>query len=124
MVKRRLYRLMRTLYTKNWPSNLQAIVRAINNSPNSAIGYLKPSQIKSPLDDPLIDNAIGVPQDASFETQVQNQKTYEQNSANLQVGDHVYLDFAAATMEKGFDTPVTQNTINTIIILVFILVSF
>ncbi len=106
MVKRRLYRLMRTLYTKDWPTYLQAIVQAINNSPNSAIGFLKPSQIKSPLDDPLIDNVVGVPQDASFQTQVENQRHYEKNKNNLQIGDHVYLDFPAATMEKGFDSPV------------------
>ena len=106
MVKRRLYRLCRTISTNNWPRYLRDVVTAINNSPNSALGYLKPSEIQSPLDDPKIDAALGVPEDISFEKQMQNQKEYERNKTNLQVEDYVYLDFNPKTMHKGFDTPV------------------
>ncbi len=106
MVKRRLYRLCRTLKTKKWPKFLKQITKAINNSPNSAIGFLKPSDIKSPLDDPKIDDKIGIPEDVSFEQQAKNQQEYENNNKNLQQGDYVYLDFPPSTMEKGFDSPV------------------
>ena len=105
MVKRRLYRLCRALYTKDWPRYLQKVVSAINNSPNSAIGFLKPNDIKSPLDDPKVDAKVGVPEDVSFQEQRKNQEYYETHG-NLQKDDHVYLDFPASTMAKGFDTPV------------------
>ncbi len=106
MVKRRLYRLSRTLKTRNWPKYLNLITRAINNSPNSAIGFLKPSDITSPLDDPKVDNAIGVPQEISFQQQKKNQRKYEKQVKELQKNDYVYLDFPPSTMEKSFDSPV------------------
>ncbi len=107
-MKRRLYRLCRTLLTHNWPKYLTATVKAINETPNSAIGYLKPNDIRSSTDDPKIDQAIGFPTETSFEKQMENQKAYEKNTKLLQVGDHVYLDFPPSTMEKGFDTPVSH----------------
>ncbi len=119
MVKRRLYRTIRSLLTRDWPHYLQDTVEAINNSPNSAIGFLKPSQIKSNIDDPKIDEKIGIPKDVPVEEQRQNQNAYEKNKDSFQVGDHVYLDFAPSTMEKGFDTPVRKCTQNTVSALQF-----
>ncbi len=106
MVKRRLYRTMRTLRTQDWPKYFTITVNAINSTPNSAIGYLKPIDIKSSYDDPKIDATIGYPRDVPVEQQKKNQKDYEKDKRKLQVGDHVYLDFPPSTMEKGFDTPV------------------
>ena len=75
----------------------------INNSPNSGIGGLQPSIIKSPLDDPLIDKAIGYPEDVSFEQQQQNQLAYEQNpKEKLQVNSYVYVDFPRKPLTKSF----------------------
>ena len=110
LIKRRLYRLCRTLFTKNWPLYLQKTVQAINNSPNSAIGFLKPSEISSPMDDPKIDAKIGIPEDVPFQKQEENQRNYEREKFFLQVGDHVFLDFPPTTMEKGFDSPVSQKS--------------
>ncbi len=118
MVKRRLYRLMRTLLTANWPKYLQTVVKALNNTPNAGIGYLKPAEIQSPMDDPKVDAAIGVPEDVSPEEQKYNQAEYEIGN-DLQVNDHVYLDFPPATMEKGFDSPVSKNNISCIILYTF-----
>ncbi len=109
MVKRRLYRLCRTLSTNNWPYYLKDVVSAINNSPNAAIGYLKPSEIQSPIDDPKIDAVLGIPEDISFQEQMENQTEYEGIKRNLQVEDYVYLDFNPKTMDKGFDTPVKSG---------------
>ena len=107
MVKRRLYRLCRSLRTENWPKYLAKVVEALNNTPNSAIGYLKPVEIKSPLDDPKVDSAVGgAPEDVPVAEQKANQIKYEEGN-DLQVNDHVYLDFPPSTMAKGFDTPVS-----------------
>ncbi len=108
LVKTRLFRLLRTRLTKNWPKYLQHIVNAINNSPNSAIGGLRPSQIHSPMDDPLIDKTIGYKPDVSVEEQKQNQLAYEKKKNNLQVGNYVFLDFLPSKFAKSFDTKRSQ----------------
>ncbi len=103
-VKQKLYRLLRTLMTKDWPQYLNAVVSAINKLPNKAIGGLRPADITSKLDTPKIDRAIGVAEDVTYEEQQKNQKTYETNKKNIQVGDHVHVDFGPATFGKSYDT--------------------
>ena len=104
-VKHRLYRLLRGLLTKDWPKYFYDIVTNINNSKLNAIGGLRPNDIISPLDDPKIDQAIGIPEDVSFEDQVQNQKKYEKDKTKLQKGDFVLADFGPSAFAKGFDSP-------------------
>ncbi len=106
LVKRRLFRLLRTLLTRDWPKYLENIVENLNSTPNSAIGGLKPNQINSRTDTPLIDHKIGFHPDESFETQTANQKEYEKKRSpeSLQVGNYVYVDFPPASFEKSFDT--------------------
>ncbi len=99
---------MRTLMTENWPKYLRSVVQAINNSPNTAIGGLCPSSIKSPMDDPKIDEKIGFHDDIPVETQKKNQKQYEKNKKKLQVGNYVYLDFVPTALSKSFDTKRSQ----------------
>ena len=112
MVKRRVYRLCRSLLRKNWPKYFTQIVNSINNSPNAGIGFLRPSSITSPLDDPKVDLVKGVPEDVSFQDQEINQQRYEATGQkNLQVGDHVYVDFAPSNLAKGFDSPVSRHRI-------------
>ncbi len=67
------------------------------------IGGLRPSSIKSPMDDPRIDKKIGFNPDVPVAKQKENQKKYEQ-TAGLQVGNYVFLDFIPKTFDKSFDT--------------------
>ncbi len=105
LVKRKLFRLMRTLLTKNWPKYLPFVVRSLNNTPNAAIGGLKPSLIKSRKDTPLIDEKIGFHPDVPFLKQQQNQLLYEANPKKLQVGSYVYVNYLPSALEKSFDSP-------------------
>ncbi len=104
IVKQRLYRLLRTLLTNDWPKYLQQIVKGINNSPHKAIGGLRPSEITKRTDGPKIDAAVGVPEDVSFQEQEDNQKKYEREKRNIQVNDYVHVDFGPSTFERGFDS--------------------
>ena len=104
-VKGRLYRLLRTLMTDKWPKYLQKVVKAINNSPKHAIGNLRPNDISTTTDGPLIDAAAGIPEDVPVEKQKENQKSYESDPRKIQVGDHVHVDFGPDVFEKGFDSP-------------------
>ncbi len=108
LVKTRLYRLMRTLMTQNWPKYIKSVVRAINNSPNVAIGGLRPSEINSPMDDPKIDRKIGFRDDVSVANQKKNQKLYEKDKKKLQIGNYVFLDFVPTAFSKSFDTKRNQ----------------
>ncbi len=99
---------MRTLLTKNWPKYLPKVVDALNQSPNSAIGGLRPGNIKSPMDDPKIDAAVGYRPEVPVSVQKKNQKEYEKNRNNLQVENHVFLDFTPTTFDKAFDTKRNQ----------------
>ena len=105
LVKRRLFRLLRALFTQDWPRYLPYVVRALNNSPNEAIGGLKPSSIKDRTDTPLIDNKIGFHPDIPFEIQAENQKKYMLKPHSLKVGDFVYLDFKPTTFKKSYSAP-------------------
>ena len=109
-MKTRLFRLLRTLMTKNWPRYLNHIVRAINHSPNSAIGGLTPALIKSPADGTIIDETIGLKMDTPVETQKRNQIAYEKEKGknHIQVGNYVYVDFPPKPMDKSFDTKRNQ----------------
>ncbi len=105
LVKRRLYRLLRTKLTQDWPKYISLVVEAINNSPNIAIGNLRPNDIKTPEDDPKVDRAVGLKEDVSFQDQETNQKQYEKTKNVLQKGDFVHVDFGPTAFEKGYDSP-------------------
>ena len=105
IVKRRLYRLLRAFTTQNWPKYFSQVVLAINKSPNPAIGNLRPSDIKTPEDDPKVDRAHGLKEDVSFQQQKVNQKKYEAKKSVLQKGDHVHAEFGPQSFEKSFDSP-------------------
>ena len=104
-MKRRLFRLLRVLLTQDWPLFLSKVVRALNNSPNEAIGGLKPSDIKSRKDTPLVDKQIGFHPDVPFEVQVENQKQYELKPHALKIGDFVYIDLKKKLFDKSFSSP-------------------
>ncbi len=108
LVKTRLYRVLRTLLSQNWPKYLPDVVHNINSSPNQALGGLRPIDIQQPSDGPMVDNKIGIPEDVSFEQQERNQKAYEKNKSNLQKGDNVYVDFGPTPFDKGYDSPVSE----------------
>ena len=105
IVKRKLFRVLRKLLTQNWPKYLPIVVRSINNTPNQAIGGLRPNMIKSREDTPLVDSTIGFHPDTPFDVQLENQKKYELNPTKLQKGSYVYVNFPRRPFSKGFYSP-------------------
>jgi hypothetical protein len=107
LIKTRIFRLMRVLLTKAWPDHLQQVVDNINNSKNSAIGGLRPADIRSNVDDVKIDARVGLKHDVDFEEQLKNQADYDKRKDNLKTGDYVYVpSFPASPLEKSFDSKV------------------
>ena len=103
LVKRRLYRLIRSLVTDNWYKYLLQVVKNLNDTRNAAIGNLKPNEINSPNDDVKIDNKIGFKKLPSVENLEENERNYLKIKDNLKPGDHVYLDFPSKPFDKSFD---------------------
>ncbi len=109
LVKTRLFRLLRTLRSQNWPAYLSPVVKAINHSSNSAIGGLYPADIRLPSDAPKVDTAVGVVEDVPFQTQLSRQKKYVAEKKGIQKNDFVYVDFGPSAMAKGYDSPVNYT---------------
>ena len=84
LIKRRLYRLLRTHRTVEWDKYLPDVVASYNKTPQKAIGGLLPEQIRSPLDDPLIDSKVGPVAFPSLKTMLARQKRYEADESKLQ----------------------------------------
>jgi hypothetical protein len=111
IIKKKLYMLLRGTLSQNWPSEIQNIVTSYNNTPIKKLGWLTPSSINSEIDSVKVDKAkvennIKVYKEPTFEEQIQNQKQYELQKKNLQVGDFVYLDFDEKLFSKSFDVQV------------------
>ena len=87
------------------------VVNAYNSTPLKKIGFLRPNDIKSDFDSVLVDiekkkkNIVSF-EEPSFQEQVKNQNTYENNSKLLQKGDYVYLNFNEKLFDKSFDVQV------------------
>lgn len=86
-VKKILYVEMRAKKTKNWVSLLQGVIDKINNTPMKVLNNLKPSDFNSKFDDVKIRTKAN-----NWKMLLRNQKDYEKNKNNIQVGDIVYLD--------------------------------
>ena len=100
-VKNRIGVQMRNLLTNRWDLFFDKVIDNINNSPNQHIGGLKPAQITSPLDNHIIDHKIGINVGPSFNEMVDSQKSYLDNSNNIQPGSFVLLDYAKKAFDKS-----------------------
>ena len=91
-----------SLNSREWPSLLDKIVYNYNNSPQSALKNLKPSDFKSNLDDVKLPDE---PKEPNFIEQFRNQKEYERNKNLPQKGDYCFLGSNPPTkvFEKSFD---------------------
>jgi Integrase core domain/Chromo (CHRromatin Organisation MOdifier) domain len=102
LIKLRLYTALRSKNSRDWPSLLKNIVLNYNNTPQSALKNLKPSDFSSSLDDVKLPDE---PKEPNFIEQFKNQKEYEKNSNLPQKGDYCFLGSHPPTkvFEKSFD---------------------
>jgi hypothetical protein len=118
IVKKKLYMLLRGTLSQNWVDAIQNVVNSYNNTPIKKLGWIKPSTIHSEIDSvrvqkAQIKNKVKVYREPNFEQQIENQKEYELQTKNLQVGEYVYLDFGEKLFTKSFDVQVPiSSTLN------------
>ena len=110
-IKRRLYKVLRGMLSQNWLKYIELVVKQYNESPKQKLGGLSPNMIHCEYDSVLVNEArkkknLQVFEQPHFKEQIENQKKYERNSNQLQVGDYVYLSSDEKLFDKSFDTQV------------------
>jgi hypothetical protein len=106
--------LLRGTLLHDWVSEIESVVKNYNATPIKKLGWLKPNTIRSEIDSVRVEaaqneNKIHSFREPNFEEQIENQRQYEMDSKNLQVGQYVYLDFNEEMFSKSFDVQVKKN---------------
>jgi hypothetical protein len=103
--------------TTNWPSILEQTVSNLNARSLQSLGYLRPNQINSRTDDPLIDEARGgyLTNQPTWKQQRNNVTKYKKNSRNsrtLKVGSYVFTQtHKRDSFERGYKLSVSSTMI-------------
>lgn len=110
-VKRRLYTMLRGTLSDDWPSYLPIIQSDFNKTPMKRLGFFAPKDINDIVDTYLVEQEkkrLNLTEDQipTFQEQNRNQKNYDKNTHNLNVGDYVYLNVKKETFTKSFDVQV------------------
>jgi len=110
-IKRRLYKILRSTLSQNWPQLIHQVANDQNIVPQKSLGFLKPEEINSPYDSAKVTKAkklhgIEIYREPNFIEQNLNNDKYINDSKNLQVNDYVYIDFKQELFGKSFDIQV------------------
>jgi hypothetical protein len=114
IIKKKLYMLLRGTLSQDWVDQIENVVNSYNSTPIKKLGWLAPNSIHSEIDSVRVSTAqkkagIKVYHEPNFTEQIKNQREYESNPNNLQVGQYVYLDFDEKVFSKSFDVQVTKK---------------
>jgi hypothetical protein len=106
LVKRRLYKFLRSSGTLDWVGALAKVTENINNSPVVALGNETPNSIRDNLDEPRIRAAQkaladkmstkqkerNFPARQTYKGMMGNLENYDKEAHKFKVSDYVYLD--------------------------------
>ena len=114
LIKTRLYMIMRSEVSTDWPKFLPSVVEALNEMPQKKLGNFSPSEINNELDDAKVHDAqkrkhIKVYEEPDWKQQDQNQEDYLKSKNQLQIGRHVYLDKKIEVFDKSFFSHVSNS---------------
>ena len=107
LIKRRLYMMMRSEVSTDWPRFLPLVVDALNQKHIKLLGNISPSEINSELDDVKVrdaqqQNNVTFYQEPSWKQQNESQENFPRSGSSFQVGQHVYLDKKTEVFDKSF----------------------
>jgi len=112
IIKKRLYKMMRGTFDKNWPDLITKVVEDHNNTPQKKIGYLTPNQINNPYDSAKVREQLKKYNfesysEPNFFIQNKNQEDFKDTKHDINVLDYVYVDFKQDLFSKSFDVQVS-----------------
>lgn len=113
IIKRKLYMMLRSQLSQNWPHYLDITVASLNRRHVKSLGGVAPGDINSFVDDIKIRQAqerhnIVPYQEPTFEEQNSAQSSYKPSEKYpFEVGTYVYLDLEKSAFDKGYDMQVS-----------------
>jgi len=113
VVKRKLFMMLRQFLSKDWVKYLPTVTESLNLQPRPALGYLSPSQVTSPFDDPTLERAkrlhhVPERKEPSVEEMIKNQKDFDKSNSAFKPGSFVYKNFLPNSFDKSYDTQVNS----------------
>ena len=114
LVKRKLYLILQSKQTNNWPMYIKTVVQHLNEVPVPKLGDISPMEINSFLDDykirdSQIANSIDPVRGPSINERRENDASYESAKNVLQLGDLVYLDEKETAFSKQYKQKVSMT---------------
>ena len=122
LIKKRLYMIMRSEISTDWPTFMPSVVEALNEKPQKKLGNFSPSEINNELDDAKVHEAqkrkhIEVYEEPDWKQQDKNQDNYLKSNSPLQIGQYVYLDKKIEVFDKSFFSHVSITSLAQFVLL-------
>jgi len=113
MIKRKLYMMLRSELSQDWPHYLSITVNSLNKRHIKSLGGIAPIEINSFVDDVKIREAqekknVQPYREPVFEDQQKLQENYKPSTQYpFEVGGYVYLDLQRSPFDKGYDMQIS-----------------
>lgn len=110
LVKRKLYKLLRSELSHKWVKYLKVVVDSLNRTPLKRLGGLTPNDIHSEASSVFVAKARAKQNEPKlqFDTYKEKQSNQKLYRGKLNVGDYVYLDFDEKLFDKSFNVSVSK----------------
>ena len=114
MIKRRLYRALRSNQTSNWVPILEKTVRNINNTPKPSLGNLIPSQVQNSDSDIIIIDRLKKlgkwTEPLPVKKQSQLMEDFLKKNKDFSIGSYVLKEMSKRIeLEKGTSIKVSSS---------------
>ena len=105
-IKRKMYLWMRINESKNWPSIVDTVTEAMNNTHRQSLGNLRSSDLVGKEKAVKLDMARGLPDEPTVSDFTKNQAHFE-STTNIRKGNFVYIPTLTT---RGFQPQVRWDT--------------
>lgn len=117
-VKRKLFLILRSQLSENWPKFIRDVVNGYNNTPLKKLGFLTPNDIKSEKESVDVQvnknlQNIETYRQPNLAKQNENKEQYETKKNKLQIGDYCYKFFDEKVFDKKYNISVRSKRIPT-----------